>query len=246
MFHLKKNNRVDEIDDERGRLLREDSPFAMTEAYKAMRTNLLYLSSDSACKKLVFTSALPGEGKTTNCANTAIAFAQMGKRVLLIDADMRKPKIHKLFDCPLAPGLSERLAGLDKSTDFAASEQENLSLLTAGRIPPNPAELLLSDKMEQLLREAGERFDYIFIDISPVGVVTDAAILAKWVQGYVLVARVDVTPMDVLKETVSTLEKLGAHIVGFLLNDVADNERNYRGRYGDYSGYAYKDGASEA
>lgn len=219
-------------------LLTKESPFAVSEAYKAMRTNLMYVKTEETCKRFVFTSAEIGEGKSTSCGNIAIAFAQMGKRVLLIDSDMRRPRLHRFFSKVLSPGLSEVLAGLTERAEIQHSGYENLNLLTAGRVPPNPAELLASKRMSFLLEGLCEDYDYIFIDMPPLNLVTDAAVLTRQVDGYVLVVRVGMAPVEHIKNAVLTLEQVNANIIGLLLNGVPHSGRHYYNKkYGraDYS-----------
>lgn len=226
-------------------VLSPQTPFSVVEAYKSARTNFMFLLSDSGKKEVVFTSAISEEGKTTTCINLAITFAQTGSRVLIIDADMRKPRIHRLMKIPSTPGLSDRLGNLTKLECVYATSFENVFVLPAGTIPPNPAELLASEAMRRLLTELNESFDYIFIDTPPVDVVTDAAVLASRLHGLILVARQGYSRKEIMQSAVAALEQAGVNILGILLNDVNTDKFSgryrYSGRYHDYGRYSYSD-----
>ena len=181
-------------------VLNESSSFAVTEAYKTAR-------KDEGCQIVAVTSPFQSEGKTTNCINLCITLAQAGLRTLVIDADLRRPMADKLLGDRSTEGLSDYLAcmTLAKSVPEAISlvkktEYENLFLLPAGHIPPNPAELLSSKRMCQLLEGLSEKFDYIMIDTPPVYLVTDATVLKNYVHGYLLVARAGQTSKEGLLE----------------------------------------------
>lgn len=227
----------DDIDLRGESLLSEESSFAVVEAYRSARTNLLFTKVGEGCQKIVFTSTQPSEGKSINCANLAATVAQNGKRVLLIDADLRCPVIHQIFNLPNQSGLSETLAGMNEGekTPFSSTAFPNLYVMTAGRIPPNPAELLSSKRMPELLESLSERFDYIMIDTPPLSVVTDAAVLSGIVHGFILVVRAGHVPAEGVRTTVAKLERVGANILGFLLNDVGTSAGGYQ--YGRYKGY---------
>jgi capsular exopolysaccharide synthesis family protein len=224
-------------------VLTKDTPFAVVEAYKAARTNFMFLLSDSGKKEVVFSSAISEEGKTTTCINLAITFAQTGSRILIIDADMRKPRVHRLLKIPSTPGLSDRLGNLTKQECIYATSFENVFVLPSGTIPPNPAELLASDAMKRLLSELNESFDYIFFDTPPVDVVTDAAVLASRLHGLILVTRQGYSRKEIMQSAVAALEQAGVTILGILLNDVNMDKYSgryrYSGRYYNYGRYSY-------
>lgn len=222
-------------------VLTQDSPFAVAEAYKAARTNIMFKLTEKGKNSLVFTSAYLAEGKTTTCVNLAITFSQTGSKVLVIDADLRKPRVHRLLNVPLAPGLSDTLAGMADGSCIKQTSFENLYVLSAGTIPPNPAELLTSDTMTKLLESACETFDYVFIDTPPVGLVTDASVLAAKTTGALLVARQGYSTKDGIKSAIEALESSGANIIGFIFNDVDVEKTAYRygRRYGSRYGYKY-------
>lgn len=220
--------------------LDDDTPFPIVEAYKTVRTNLLFALAPQQSKALVMSSAMPSEGKSTTCSNLALAMAQTGARVLLIDGDLRKPAQHKIFRRPANAGLSRLLVGLDTVSDAVQKDiVPNLDLIASGPIPPNPSELLGSDNMNELLKSMDERYNYIFIDSPPINVVTDAIVLANWVAGMVLVTRQGLSTYNELTRAVSGIEFAGANILGIIINDVRDPG----GPYGYYrSHYQYRYG----
>lgn len=229
--------------DDQKKMLCAESPFIVKEAYNAIRTNLLFSQQGEKCPVFVVTSATANNGKSINAINMAISFAQMGKRTLLIDADMRNPTVHRMFSIPVKNGLSEILAGLTDNITVSKTDVENLSLLTAGKIPPNPTELLSSARMDKLLDFVKEHYDCVFIDTPPVNLVTDSTSFSSKATGYILVVKSETTDIQEVKQTVNTLEHIDANIVGFILNDVnAKNKRyyryykrGYRSKYGYYS-----------
>ena len=215
----------------RSTLLNKKTPFNITEAYKATRTNIMFsLKNTDESKTIIVSSANPSEGKSTTCANLAIAFAQMGDRVVIIDADMRKPRVHKYFNIKNKKGLSNVLGGFETLANcINHCEALGLDVITAGNIPPNPAELLSSGEMDALLQTLKGKYDYIFIDTPPINIVTDAAILSKKVSGVVLVVRHNITNKDTVERSIKTLEFAGAKVLGFILNSV--ERKDYEGRY---------------
>lgn len=217
------------------KMLKNESPFAVKEAYNSIRTNIMFTNAGQKCPVYVITSPLPNDGKTINCINLAVSFAQMGKKTLIIDADMRNPSIHNFFESSLDNGVSEVLVGFESNIHFEATDYPDLKYLNAGKIPPNPAVLLASSRLDRLLEVAKERFDYIFIDTPPVCLVTDASVLAKKVTGYIVIIRDEKSDILVVKQAVSILEHVGANIVGFILNDINPKKqplyRNYGRKY---------------
>lgn len=229
------------------RLINEESNFMVKEAYKMLRTNIIFTLPEEDSSVILVTSSWPLEGKTTNCANLAVVFSQMGEKTLLIDADLRKPRIHKLFKLTSKTGLSNvlrNLCSVEEATQKTA--YENLDVITSGHIPPNPAELLASDEMKALLAELKGKYKYILIDTPPVNMVSDAIILAPVVSGMVLVVRQDVTVHKSVTESLEKIHFTGTKILGFILNDSVENKSGYyskrkysykRNNY--YSGYYY-------
>ncbi len=220
------------------KLLSDSSPFGVKESYGAIRTRLDFLRRSEKCPVFAVTSMTPGDGKTLNCINIAISFAKLNKRVLVIDADMRNPTVHKFFSLRSNSGLSELLAGFSASVNFKSTAVPNLTLLTSGDVPPNPAELLNSEQMDKLLRLVREHFDYVFVDTPPLSAVTDATILAQKVTGYVVVVRPGRSDIGDLRRGIDSLQALGGTVSGFVCNDADDHIRHSRRAY--YKGYAYK------
>lgn len=211
------------------------SPFAIKEAYNSIRTKLMFTGKGEKCPIFAVTSSLASDGKTTNAVNLAISFAVADQKVLLIDADMRKPSIHRHFSCECKNGLSEILAGLTTEINLRETDTECLKILTAGQIPPNPAELLSTERMDTLLEYVSTYFDYVIIDTPPVNIVTDATVLAEKVTGYVFVTQSGKNHIRDLTDAVHQLEDMNANIVGFILNDPTNEaEKHYSYRYKRY------------
>ncbi len=207
--------------------------FVASESYKAIRTNILHLLKNTENNQILITSPYAGAGKTTTSANLSFTFSQLGKKVLVIDADMRKPSLHKMFSLSRVPGLSEYLRGKTDTPRIIATEFENLSIMPAGSTPENPSELLHSSKFSELIPELSKQYDYIFIDAPPVDVVTDAVIVSQHVAGTLLVIRQNFTEKDTLVRTVNVLKNVNANILGYILNAVDYKKFSYR--YGHYS-----------
>lgn len=219
-------------------LLNEHSPFAAKEAYNAVRTKLIFASKGETCPVFAVTSSLMHDGKTTNAVNLAISIAQAEKKVLLIDADMRRPSIHTYFGFDAKDGLSEILAGLTNGIRLRKTPYENLSLLTSGQIPPNPAELLGTEQVDRLLEYVRQYFDYVIIDTPPVNIVTDASVLAERVTGFLFVVQAGSNHFRDVDVALRTLEQMNGRVVGLLLNDIdGSGENHYTYRYGKY-GYS--------
>ncbi|MDR1688370.1 MAG: CpsD/CapB family tyrosine-protein kinase [Clostridiales bacterium] len=200
----------------KGDLVGKDTPFAITEAYRTARTNIMFSLSTSKKKIMVVTSSNPTEGKSTTCANMGLILAEMGASVLIIDADMRKPTIHKQFSIPNVNGLSSILGGLiDAKIGVNENVAENLDVITAGIIPPNPAGLLSSDFMANFLSALSEHYDYILIDTPPINVVTDSQLLNGIVSGILFVVREGVTTHNDIAAALRSVEMANGNILGF-------------------------------
>lgn len=235
---LAENNGFSKSDPKK--ILCQNSPFAVKEAYNAIRTNLLFTQKGEKCPIFVVTSPTANNGKTINSINLAVSFAQMGKRTLLIDADMRNPTIHRMFSISVKNGLSEILAGLTDNISVSKTDVENLSVLTAGKIPPNPAELLSSARMDKLLEFVKEHYDCVFIDTPPINLVTDSTIFAQKVTGYIVIVKTDTTNTHDVKTTVTNIEQIDGNILGFILNDVNSEKKKYYSYYRKYNyNYSY-------
>ena len=242
-FNKKKLRNSDEINTRPDHILSEKTSFAVSEAYKTARTNLQFVSNDDGCNVIAFTSSMPAEGKTLSCVNMAICLSQNGKRVLLIDSDMRKPQIATTLGLEKMPGLSDLLAGFIKisDNDRACARQKtsypNLDVITAGKNPPNPAELLAGNRLKELLDTLSSEYDYILIDTPPTLVVTDSLVIKNLVNGYVVVVRSGITGIDIAKETVGKLKQIDAKICGFILNGQKTKGAGKYARYSKYGKY---------
>ena len=215
-----------------------DVMFAVQEAYKAIRTNIILSVIKDGCKKLVITSSVPHEGKSTTSVNLAVSLAQAFKRVLLVDCDLRKAKIHRALGIPGDPGLTNVLSGLaDISDAVHATKYQNLFCLPAGLAAPNPAEMLASERMSAILAQLETQFDYIIFDTPPINVVSDALPLIKISDGVVLIVRAGVTVYSDFDQALSALEFIEAHIVGVIVNDDNGDEEGGYGSYGKYGKY---------
>lgn len=224
-------------------------PFDYEEAYKATRTNIIFSLAEKTegCKTIVITSAIPNEGKTTICLNLALSFAQTEAKVLVIDADLRKPKVHTYLNLENNIGLTNVLAGLDDISTAIKKHTSGFDYIPSGHIPPNPVELLSSKKMEELLEQLSQSYDYIFIDTPPVMIVTDASALARYSTGVILVAKYMFTTRENLEKAISNLKFVNANILGILLNSLESaKRRTYKKAYSrkyykyyKYYGYEY-------
>jgi capsular exopolysaccharide synthesis family protein len=192
------------------------------EACRTLRTNLTFMSVETPIKTLVVTSADPKDGKTTIAANLAIAFAQSGQQVLLVDADLRRPRVHEGLKIENHRGLTNVLVGEQRLADVAQKiDIDNLFVVTSGPLPPNPAELLHSPSFKRLLDEAASQYDRVIFDSPPLRAVTDGAVLAPQCAGALLVVRAGVTTREEVLSAIRSLRDVNANILGAVLNDVA-------------------------
>lgn len=216
-------------------------PFAVVEAYKAIRTNLTFLLSNSKTKVFGITSPEAGEGKSTTSVNMAIAFSQLGDKVLLIDADMRKSSIHKKLKIENDAGLSNILAGFNEYKDVITHINDTFDVITAGQVPPNPSELLGSVRFKELVEAVSKEYSYVIIDTPPMDVVTDALVIAPHTAGLVLVVKDQVTPTDSISRAIEAAKFANINLLGAIMN--AANPKSGRGysyrRYG-YRKYGYR------
>lgn len=211
-------------------------PFAVVEAYKAIRTNLTFLLATSETKVFGITSPEAGEGKSTTSVNMAIAFSQLGDKVLLIDADMRKSSIHKKLKVENNAGLSNVLAGFNNYSEVITHINDTFDVITAGQVPPNPSELLGSARFKELVETVGREYSYVIIDTPPMDVVTDALVIAPHTAGLVLVVKDHVTPTDAINRAIEAAKFANINILGAVMN--AANPKSGRG-YG-YRKYGYR------
>lgn len=232
--------------------------FAASEAYKLLRTNLEFSFTDDEEQKIIgITSSLKGEGKSITAINLAYTIAEAGKKVLLMECDMRLPTVSKRLNLKSSKGMSNLLVGMNAADEVVQEGvlSETMDVIPAGDIPPNASELLASKRMEYTLEYLSKYYDYILLDLPPVTVVADALVASKLVSGMVVVVRQDYVGRAALSETMRQLKYVNAKVLGFVFNSVDDhtlpyNKRYYRkgyykGKYGYQYGYQYGYGQKE-
>jgi capsular exopolysaccharide synthesis family protein len=230
---LKRGKKFKTTDPSRKLIAQLDPKSPISEQYKTIRTNIQYSSIDKEIRSLMVTSAGPAEGKSTTVANLAVVFAQLGKKVLLIDADLRKPTVHRTFGVNNLFGFTTVLtkqATLEKTV--LETDEENLFILTSGPVPPNPAELLSSKGMELLIEEANEHFDYVIFDTPPLLAVADPQILSNKVDGSILVVYSGKTEIDQAKKAKELLVNAQSKLLGVVLNHKELKNNDYYYYYG--------------
>lgn len=209
----------------------------IAEAYRILRTNIEFSNIDKNIKTILVTSAQQNEGKSTSISNLASTFASLeNKKVLIIDCDLRNPSVHKMFNVSNISGLTDVLTGqkdIDKCIE--KTKVKNLDILKAGKIPPNPSEILQSKKMRNFMEVIKEYYDYIFIDSPPVGIVTDASILAQYADGTILLVAANEADIEAVKVAKERLEGVNANILGAILNKFEVDSSSY-GYYNYYYG----------
>ena len=248
-YKQSKSQRFTSISDRRKRIGKKLG-FGASEAYKLLRTNLIFSMADEAeCKVIGMTSALRGEGKSTSAINLAYSLAESGKHVLLLEADMRIPVLAAVLRLEEKPGLSHVLAGISSLNDAVREStlHPGMFVLTAGEIPPNPAELLSSKRMEQVIEALVPAFEYIIIDLPPINAVSDGLAISKLLTGMIVVVRQNYCDQSSLAEAMRRMELLEVKLMGFVLNAAETTEKRYKkygykyksSKYGYEHGYAY-------
>lgn len=229
-----------ENDRERDMYVHHHPQSQVAESCRSLRTNIVFSGADRQLKTLVVSSANPREGKTTLVMYLGTTMAQSGQRVLVVDTDMRRPRLHTSTGVSGRKGLSNLIVGDESYEDaIKSTEVPNLFVLPCGPLPPNPSEILMSHKFESVLAELGQRFDRIILDSPPLGAVTDAVVLSKQADGVVLVVRAGKTLRDEVKRSVRSIRGVGGQVVGVILNQLDTHDRRYGYyRYG-YGGYGY-------
>lgn len=222
--------------------------FRVEEAYKSIRTNIMLSVMKKGCKIIVVSSSMANEGKTTTTTNLAISISQADQRVLLIDGDLRKPKVHHYFSIPNAPGLTNYLGAaansrsaqkVDLFSIIHPTEYKNLSVIASGSIPPNPAEVLGSEMMSEFIKDVSQHFDYIIIDTPPINVVSDALPVIRESDGVVMVVRSNSSTHPELQKALDSLKFIDAKILGFVVNYESENRSKYGYYKYNYSDYTY-------
>ena len=215
----------------------EDPKSTISEIFRTLRTNIQFMNNRNKLQTLLITSTLPSEGKSWVSSNLAVTFAQAGKKVILVDADMRKGRQYKIFGATPRPGLSNYLAdyseeeNIDLSNYLRPTEVEGLYLMPAGNVPPNPSELLISEAMINLIQELKQISDIVILDGPPTQLVTDSLIITRMVDSTVVVTASNQTKKDDLRRIVDNIEKVGGKIAGVVLNKVAISAKKYEQSY---------------
>lgn len=214
----------------------------ISEAYRTLRTNIQFSNVDGDMKVICVTSSGPSEGKTTTSCNLAETFAQAGYRVLLLDGDLRKPRVHKVFNISNSKGLTNLLANQNQFEEVKQFVGSGITVIPCGPIPPNPSELIGSKRMKEILTELRDVFDLILIDAPPVGLVTDSAIFSTIVDGTILVVASGRTDIDGGKRAKHLLDNVNAKIIGVVMTMIPMSKNSYYGYqyYGEESKKAFK------
>jgi len=219
-------------------LIASDPRSSLAEAYRHLRTSILLSTAGHAPKSLLITSSLPSEGKTTTATNTAISLAQTGARVLIIDADMRRPRLHSIFivenDIGLSTLLASELSDQEITSAIKQDEKSKLFIMTSGPIPPNPAELIGSEHMASLLKRLQTKFTHVVIDSPPIASFTDGVLTASMVDGVILVVHAGRSSRQVVRRSRQLLQEIGAKIFGVVLNQVNLNTKDNYYYYQSY------------
>lgn len=236
LINPKNKNKANSGSDKAKNVLTSDSKFAIVEGYKIARTNLVFSLTAQNSNCVAVTSWSKGEGKSTATVNLAISFAKMGKKVLLIDTDLRRPNLHNLLKIKNESGVSD-LVGQFGDFDSAVHRNAvtNLDVLTSGAIPPNPSELLASPVFVEMLTKAKEEYDYVILDTPPLGVVADTLLLKDYVGGYVLVVRERITTHGDIERALQSVRLADSKVLGFLKVGCEMRSRGY-----GYKKYRYR------
>lgn len=228
-----------------------DPKSPVSETFRTLRTNIQFMNSHRRLKSLLVTSTMPGEGKSWVASNLSVTFAQAGKRVIIVDADMRKGRVYNIFGVMPRPGLSNYLSNVGENQEKSnlenyvkKTEVPNLWVLPAGNIPPNPSELLVTRQMRNLLEELKREFDIVIIDGTPSKLVTDAVILSRIVDSTIIVTSHNQTKKDDLDQVVKDIKNVGGNIAGIVYNKVPITSKKYNQTY-YYSASSMKSKNSE-
>lgn len=242
LFKSRRRNRQEEGETLSERLVTLTKPDGVvSESYRSLRTSLLYSLVDNPPRVITFTSPGPREGKSTTCANLGVTLAQAGKNTLLLDCDLRKPVLHKVFELRNIEGVVDVIAGGRPAEEVWYEPVENLKVMTVGPVPPNPAEMLGSERFVELLARMRESFDYVLVDAPPVLLVSDPAIVAAQTDGVLLVLDSQNTRKSSVRRSIRSLESVGATILGTVMNNFKSPSGDYAYGGYTYSGYLQED-----
>lgn len=221
-------------------LLSERSPFSVQEAYKTLRTNVLFSLPGNDCKCIGIVSADRGDGKSSIASNLSISLAQINKRVVLIDCDLRLPTIAQKFSIQSTPGLSNYLSGNIDEIPIVHVDSKGIDIIPPGNLPPDSTTLISSKEMSKLVEKLKSRYDYILFDFPPINIVSDAVIMSDMIDGYLVVVRHDTSEFQMVSETIRQMQFADAKILGFVYNDKGASKGYYKKRkYGKSNYYNY-------
>lgn len=218
-------------------ILSEHTSFDVSEAYKSLRTNLIFSIPGSECKKILLTSTTKGEGKSTVAVNLAITLAENGSRVFLMDCDLRLSYLAKALNIKQAKGLSDVIIGNYELSRGIVKLRNNLWFLPAGTVPPNPSELLGTNRMAKIMAEVEKNFDFVIVDAPPIGIVADPLVLSPLVDGFIMVVRKNMAKKDEIDRCIRNMKKSGTKMLGFIMTTQDGSSRNSK-TYNKY-GYEY-------
>lgn len=214
-------------------IVHEKPKSPISEAYRSIRTNIQFANIDKEMKTIMFTSTNKSEGKTTTISNIALTMADAGHRILVVDCDFRNPSIHKAFGITNKYGVTDVLLKGKDHKEYLnhIMTHDNLDVLTAGKVPRNPSELLYSNSMRKLMEEFKKDYDYVMVDSPPILPVTDATVMATYMDGVVLVCASGVAEVESTRKAVDSLKKVGANIIGAVLNRTPVKHKEYSNYY---------------
>jgi len=237
------NNKQDAQTDKQKLLLSSSSPFSVQEAYKTLRTNVIFSLPGSGSKCIGVISANRSEGKSSIAINLAISFAQIDKKVIIIDCDMRLPTVASKLSIESCPGLSDYLIGAESDITVRNMIKSNVDVLTAGKIPPDSTVLIASQAMSDLIDFLKTRYDYLIFDFPPLTIVSDAVMLSSKIDGYLVVVRHRLSEFRKINETLRQMDFSNAKIIGFVYNGKGEEKKYYKkkGYYKGYYKYYYRD-----
>lgn len=225
---------------DRRKIIGDNLSFSAAEAYKLLRTNLMFsMADEDGCKVIGVTSSLRGEGKSTTALNLAYSLTQISNKVLLLEADMRIPTVADVLELDKGPGLSQVLAGIAEPKDatYRSRIMPSLFVLPSGEIPPNPVELLGSEKMKRLMEALKHSFEYIVVDLPPVNAVSDGLTMSELLAGMIVVVREEYCDQASLAEAMRRMALMQVKILGFVMTDAKTDEKGYK-KYGRGYGYS--------
>ena len=234
------------VSSDKGLIFTDDLSFAALEAYKLLRTNIMFsFSGEETCRIIGISSSVRGEGKSTTSCNLAYVLSQAGKKTLLVDGDLRLPSVFSKLSIKQSPGLSNLLVSKKnaKSVIKSCSAAPELDVLASGDCPPNPSELLGSNRMKELFDSLRSEYEYIIVDLPPIADVTDALVISKYLDGMIMVVRNGVVDKSELADALRQLKLVGVRVLGFAFRDAADSKRGYGKKYGKYYKDYYSSGA---